>query len=610
MTGLRHIPAILRHLGPEWVLRRIGMSAEVRLGLLRRRCAAVPWPATRSEEAIFQPLGIFATKSPSDIQADEILRGVFRPFSGEPQQLESLPKWNRNLFNGVEVPCDRHWSELGDFSYGDIKGVWELSRWFWAYPLGRAYLSTGDEKYARRFLELAGDWMEKNPPNLGPNWKCGQEASIRLIAAAWALSAFDKSSLITPDVRARFAGLAEITGRRIEAHLSYALSQDNNHGISELVGLLTVGCMWPNLPDAERLKAMALAKLDVFADRLFAGDGSFSQHSSNYHRVALDALCWASAVLRGSSEKLPPLADVAAHRGARFLHDLIIDEGRVVRYGADDGARILPLTSAEYYDFRPTLAASAALLDGAKLPDGPWQDQARLLGVQADTSPAASLPAICSLYEGGLHLQRSGLVTIAFRCPTQFRFRPTHADHLHVSIFEDRVPVADDPGTVSYNSPSRPWANLASARFHNVPLVDDRDFMEQASRFLWLPWVECKLETCESRRIVGSHIGYRGFKLTREVSISQGAVTIRDIFDGNREAELSVRWHGPSRPNLERLTMSCDATGSAESWHHQQADGLGWRADRYGQASPNWCRILRVRASSATFTTTFPISRQ
>jgi hypothetical protein len=141
-------------------------------------------------------------------------------------------------------------------------------------------------------------------------------------------------------------------------------------------------------------------------------------------------------------------------------------------------------------------------------------------------------------------------------------------------------------------------------------LVDESDFMEKATRFLWLPWVECELESCENSRIVGSHKGYSGFVVKREVTIKEGIVSICDTLKGNRTAYLSVRWHGPSRPQLERLVMSCDIQDASESWHHQQADGLGWRADRYGKASPNWCRILRVRASSATFTTTFPISRQ
>jgi hypothetical protein len=140
-------------------------------------------------------------------------------------------------------------------------------------------------------------------------------------------------------------------------------------------------------------------------------------------------------------------------------------------------------------------------------------------------------------------------------------------------------------------------------------MVDDLDFMEKAYRFLWLPWVECQLELCEKDLLVGSHHGYPGFKLMREVTIRESVVSVCDTFKGNRAADLSVRWHSPSRPQLERFVMTCDIQGATESWHHKQADGLGWRADRYGQASPSWCRILRVRASSATFTTTFPISR-
>jgi len=452
---------------------------------------------------------------------------------------------------------------------------------------------------------LADDWMENNLPNLGPNWKCGQEASIRILAAAWALSAFEKSPLITAKVHARFASLALVTGRRIMAHLSYALSQDNNHGISELVGLLTVGYMWPQLDEACDFRTQALAKLDTCTDRLFASDGSFSQHSSNYHRVALDALCWAAAVLRQHATVLPPKADAAASRGAKFLHELLVEKGEVARYGSDDGASILPLTDADYHDFRPTLAASAALLHGETLHEGPWQDQARLLGVQPEPRVGISLPKSCDLIDGGIHIRRLGKVTLSFRCPTQFQFRPGHADHLHVSIFDEGVPVIDDPGTISYNSPSLPWAGLSSARFHNVPLVDDRDFMEKATRFLWLPWVECQLESAEKRRLVGLHKGFRGFTLRREISVDQKTVTIRDTIEGNRMAELSVRWHGPSRSQLERLSVSCNLNAALETWHHQQVDGLGWRADRYGQSSPAWCRMHSVRARSAVFTTIF-----
>jgi hypothetical protein len=218
------------------------------------------------------------------------------------------------------------------------------------------------------------------------------------------------------------------------------------------------------------------------------------------------------------------------------------------------------------------------------------------------------LPAETDLLRGGVHIRRHGNLTAFMRCPTVFKFRPGHADHLHVSLFDQGQSVADDPGTISYNSPSRLWAGLSSGRFHNVPLVDDRDFMEKATRFLWLPWIVCSLKESSANRIQAEHSGFQGFKVGRELMIEANLLVVRDSLVGSRVADLSVRWHGPSREQLARLSMACSIEGASESWHHCGEDGLGWRADRYGQASPNWCRILRVRARSATFTTTFPIS--
>jgi hypothetical protein len=580
------------------------MAAENRLGILRRRCPAGDWPVVSPVASAFRPLAVQPPEGPFDSEAHDIGHGAFRPFSWAARQLGFPPKWNVNLLSGSTLPADRHWTELPDFDFGDIKGVWELSRWFWAYPLGRAYLRTKDEIHTRRFLELALDWMDKNPPNLGPNWKCGQEASIRLMAAAWALSAFDKSPLLTPEIRRRFASLALVTARRVEAHLGYALSQDNNHGICELAGLVTVGCLWPDLPGARKAKSLALGKLDGYAERLFAADGSFSQHSSNYHRVALDALCWTEAVLRVDGRHLPPSAASSAERGARFLHALSSADGLVARYGADDGARILPLTCSQYGDFRPTLAACSALLRGPGVPDGPWQDQARMLGTQPRPGALEGAPAISDLPEGGIHVRRIGRTLVTFRCPTFFRFRPSHADHLHVSVLHGDELSIEDPGTLSYNLPEQPWADLASARFHNVPLVDDRDAMERATRFLWLPWLTCDLESCSPEKIMASHRGHAGFVVRRTVEISREQVVITDRFEGDRMADLSVRWSSPRKADLIPLEISTMEGVLAEEWHgSDHATGLGVNCLRYGSPGPGWMRIARLKARSATIVT-------
>ncbi len=583
------------------------MAAESKLGLIERRCPAGRWPDVG--EGGFRALGLPSLGLVHEPEVWEIRRGCFRPFAWSSRALALPPSWSVNVLTGADAGSPLHWTKLPDFAAGDIKGVWELSRWAWAYPLGRAYLRTRDERMTETFLALAGDWLDRNPPNVGPNWKCGQEASIRLMAAAWALSAFDRSPLVTPAFRARLASLASVTAQRVEAHLSYALSQDNNHAISELVGLLVAGALWPGLPGADARREKARRLLAMACDRLFAPDGSFSQHSSNYHRVALDGLCFAAAVAKVSGHPLPAAVASAGRRGGDFLHGLSDPAGRVARYGADDGARILPLALADYGDYRPTLAACAALFGSAPVPEGPHQDQARLLGVDPEPSVPKAWPRASDLRDGGLHIRRVGDALVSLRCPTQFRFRPSHADQLHLSVLQGDDFAVDDPGTLSYNLPGVPWADLAAARFHNVPLVDDADPMERASRFLWLPWTTCRLEACEEGRLVASHAGFKGFIVRREVAITAGQVIVTDTFEGDREADLSVRWNSPRKADLQRLRIT--ASGSlAEEWHgSDHKTGLGVNCLRYGSAGPGWLRVARLRARRAEFVTILPLAR-
>ena len=46
---------------------------------------------------------------------------------------------------------------------GDIEWVASVYRFYWAGPLSASYARTGEEKYARAFVELATDWIAKHP---------------------------------------------------------------------------------------------------------------------------------------------------------------------------------------------------------------------------------------------------------------------------------------------------------------------------------------------------------------------------------------------------------------------------------------------------------------
>ena len=77
--------------------------------------------------------------------------------------------------------------------------------------------------------------------------------------------------------------------KRIESNIFYSIVQDNNHGISEASGLF-MGGLWleNNSKNYKNLGKKYKKKdekwLENRLDKLIEKDGSFSQHSTNYHR--------------------------------------------------------------------------------------------------------------------------------------------------------------------------------------------------------------------------------------------------------------------------------------------------------------------------------------
>src|ERR1700676_2326008 len=102
------------------------------------------------------------------------------------------PKWFQNPVTGQSVSPQRSWTQMrfASPSYGDLKFILEPSRFFFVYPLARAYAISGDERFPESFWTAVQDWASQSPPMSGPLWICGQECSLRILAWSFALRAF------------------------------------------------------------------------------------------------------------------------------------------------------------------------------------------------------------------------------------------------------------------------------------------------------------------------------------------------------------------------------------------------------------------------------------
>lgn len=485
-------------------------------------------------------------------QADEVVAGQVRLFGGKLYPLELAQTY----------PL-RHWTELEQdpppaekLPLQDIKLLWEPGRFGWAVVLGRAYYLSADEKYARAFWMHTQVFLEANPANLGPHWMSAQEVALRLIALVFAYHLFETSSQTTPERGAMLAEAVSAHASRIPPTLIYARAQNNNHLLTEACGLLTAALALPDHPQANSWLDTGWHWFNNALQNQIAPDGAYVQHSSNYHRLMLQAALWGALLVHNAGLKLPQPTLTRLESATRWLQALIDPEsGEAPNLGPNDGAYILPLTTQPFKDYRPVLqAAGQAFLEDTLLQPGPWDEMALWLAPALTPArarkPAAQAPAPCCL------LHSPGGSSWAYLRTARFESRPGHADLLHLDLWWRGINVARDPGTYLYNAP-HPWDNsLSAARMHNTVTVDGKDQMLRAGRFLYLDWAQSRLVSRyrspggDWEQLTASHDGYRQLGLchSRTVTASEAdRWLVEDVIEplAGRQptASRSIRLH-------------------------------------------------------------------
>lgn len=445
----------------------------------------------------------------------------------------------------------------------DIKFVWEPARFGRAFLFGRAYHLTGEEKYAAAFWRDFEAFQRANPPFCGPHWMSAQEVALRLMAFVWAGQVFAPAACSTPERRAALAQAVAAHAQRIPPTLIYARAQGNNHLLSEAVGLYTAALALPGHPQAGRWRALGSLWLRRGFRAQIAADGTYTQHSVNYHRLMLHLALWVHALTGDSLLPQGKLSDAV-----QWLLALTDPQsGEAANLGANDGANILPLASCAFADQRPVLqAARIAFQKAHPFEAGPWDELSLWLDLPLSADRVAFLDAVMQFKRGaGLYPVLSaprGFSWVYLRA-TRYRSRPSHADPLHLDLWWLGLNVAPDPGTYLYNAPA-PWDNsLTAARYHNTVTVDDREPFTRAGRFLYLDWNRIRVAwTAGEEELSASYAPVPGVRHERSVRWSRDVWQVRDVLtpSDRRAHTFRLHWLLPDWPYaLEESKLILDS---------------------------------------------------
>ncbi|MEM9116397.1 MAG: alginate lyase family protein [Cyanobacteria bacterium P01_F01_bin.56] len=483
----------------------------------------------------------------------KILQGEVLYFSD--RWLKHEEKWHVHPISKKRVE-PLHWSEIVDFEAerGDVKWIWEASRFDWVYQLGRAWTYSNDETFADKFWLLFESWCTHNPPNTGINWKCGQECSFRLFALIWAVSIFADSKTSSTSRILQLANIVYELSNRIEGGMQYALSQKNNHGLSEAVALYLAGNCLQGCSDAKRWKAKGKKLFIRQILEQFDEDGSYIQNSFNYTRLALrDSLIFLICCNYFGDYVPPKIKDRLNSAINLLFNSQDLNTGFLPNYGANDGANIFSLSGSNYLDYRPIIQSLSYLLNQSLAYSLGKHDEELiwLFGEKAISAKRLQLePVSLAASNGGYYILRSLQSFVMVRCHTH-RERPGHADMLHVDMWLKGYNIFSDGGTFSYYDKHHIGDFLKSTHAHNTVTVNNQSQMKKLSKFLWADWTTSRLIDFKiSGKYInfsGEHFSYRDHGVIHQRSIYSYRdewIFVDDIIVRHSHSnDIDLRWH-------------------------------------------------------------------
>jgi len=489
---------------------------------------------------------------------EKALAGEHLMFSNWYGRLGWPPDFNLDPVNGIPWPVDEHWTCTAKSGppRDDIKLVWEASRLSLAYYFSRAHVLDEDPKWPRALWQMVDAWIAQNPCQKTVAWGCGQEVAFRLMAILFGVMDTLGAAEATDKRLYAVSRLVWRSGRRIEGNINYARSQENNHALSEALGLWSIGLLFPEFSQADRWKSIGLRVLVEETQRQVYDDGSYVQHSSNYHRVAMDDLLWCIRLGEMSDCRLPQSVYDRLGRLTDWAEQLCDPEsGRLPNYGANDGALVLPLHCCDYLDYRPAIqACRIALQHQRAYAEGPWDEKALwLCGEQALQTPLRPLKRepIFTASTGGYYVLRGPQSWCMTRCHT-FHDRPGQNDMLHLDLWCRGRNILRDGGSYRYYA-QEPWKSwFQSAAAHNTVTVDGCDQMVKGPKFLQFCWTKSKLirleESGDKRMglLQAEHYGYarlEGSPVHRRtiLRVDDSYVIVDDVL-GHGNHVIGLRW--------------------------------------------------------------------
>jgi hypothetical protein len=605
-------------MGLRYFLFRIQFEFLRRSGLLAKRFPVNP-PVVKSpslESALeslkawpWQAREVFSfTRNPElglEKEAKDILSGKILLFNSIPFQLQNQDDWLRHPETGFVYDNQLHWTRIPDMNSnaGDIKYVWERSRFGYFQTIMRFDYHFEKDNSEWIFSEIES-WIRMNPINCGPNYRCSQEISLRILNWLGAISFYRNSPALTSARWDKIFHHMYWQAHHVRQNIHFSrIAVRNNHAITETLLLYIFGSLFPDLPGA---REWAVSGKNWFEEEVLYQiypDGSYVQFSMNYHRVVAQLLTLAFRFAEGFSDSYKP---EVANRAAKTLGFLEFFQdpvsGFLSNYGANDGALFFKFSSSDFLDYRPQLEALGKALgrkEPASLEETCWFGSGKN---QLAEIPKTITKGFQVFPDGGFAGIRTPDSLLLFRS-SRHKDRPAQGDNHHLDFWYKGQNILLDAGTFKYNSTPEDIQYFFGTASHNTARIAGMEQMKKGPRFVWLYWSQSlNLEGKEQDGnflLEGKITAFRqireGIFHQRKIKMSgmEPEIWVEDDFEGLKGEEIEVIWH-PGPGFFPDFQIEVRDLNNHLVFPEKKN---GWYSGTYGQKKPTEYQVFRTPTS-------------
>lgn len=515
--------------------------------------------------------------SPQDVimQAEAILNGKITLF-GASHRFENGWNWHLDLKAKRELDSRSFFFQLSlpSGTGEDVKFPWELSRFHFAWTLGKAYWLANRRDYKEKFIALVSDWQAKNPYCYGINWRNAMEVGIRAANLVAGFYFFCDGESDAPFWISTLKLLYE-HGLYIEHNLEYT-RRSGNHLIANALGLLTLGVFFKQTKRGQRWikTAKKILEAEIFAQTFH--DGVDYEMSLAYHRFVAEMFFIALVLME--KQKTPFEAGYKARlqKMLDFVFFYLKPDGNAPLVGDSDDGRFfnvnpetdpnnhLDLLSAASVVFnRPDYKAFSRHYSELAL----W-----LLGVEGferfQRMPSQELRRESKLFRNSgfavMQNEKAHVFIDAGELGKRGWGGHGHNDTFSFELFANGATFLTDSGTMSYLPDKTLRNRFRSVRAHNAVMIDERELAEFSGYFkvrkdLTRPRISRWETSAEEDVLEAEHFAYRALpdpvahKRRFHFKKRDNLFIVTDFLSANGEHKAEWNFHFAPDVRIEQI---------------------------------------------------------